>query len=67
MVRRASKAKREDHIERPRLGARDIISIRETLEDLGVARCPLCRDILVARMGRSGPGFFCRCRKKRAA
>jgi len=46
---------------------REILSIREALDEMGVARCPLCRVILVARMGRSGPRFYCRCPKKRAA
>jgi hypothetical protein len=25
------------------------------------ARCPLCRDFLIARQGRSGPYFHCHC------
>jgi hypothetical protein len=28
---------------------------------VGEARCPLCRAPLVARMGRGGPCFPCRC------
>jgi len=46
---------------------REILSIREALDEMGVARCPLCRVVLVARMGRAGPRFYCRCPKKRAA
>ncbi len=51
----------------PSISRREIISIREALDDLAVARCPLCRMMLIARMGRRGPGFYCRCSKKRAA
>jgi hypothetical protein len=31
---------------------------------LDTARCPCCRAPLIARMGRSGPYFHCRCRKR---
>jgi hypothetical protein len=34
---------------------------RNAAEVLGVARCPCCHTELVARMGRSGPYFACRC------
>ncbi len=51
---------------RPKLSRRDIVSIRETQETLGDARCPLCQARLVARQGRRGPYFFCRCPLKRA-
>jgi hypothetical protein len=30
---------------------------------LDTARCPCCRFPLVARMGRDGPYFHCRCRE----
>jgi hypothetical protein len=30
---------------------------------LSVARCPLCRAPLTARMGRRGPYFHCLCRR----
>jgi ssDNA-binding Zn-finger/Zn-ribbon topoisomerase 1 len=50
--------------ERPPISAREIVSIRTTQEELGVARCPLCREVLVARQGRTGPYFHCRCERK---
>jgi hypothetical protein len=35
---------------------------RQDAADLeGTARCPRCRAPLVARMGRRGPYFHCRC------
>lgn len=30
---------------------------------LDTARCPCCRALLIARMGRDGPYFHCRCRE----
>ncbi len=36
-------------------------AIRDTYDDLGTARCPLCRAPLVARQGRAGPYFHCLC------
>lgn len=53
--------------DRPVVTRRDLVSIRETQETLGDARCPLCRAMLVARQGRRGPYFFCRCPRRRAA
>jgi hypothetical protein len=50
--------------ERPIVTAREVISIRETLDELASARCPLCRGVLVARQGRAGPYFFCQCMRK---
>jgi len=47
--------------ERPIVTAREVIAIREALDDLASARCPLCRGVLVARQGRAGPYFFCQC------
>jgi hypothetical protein len=38
--------------ERTRIDAGDLLDI---------ARCPCCRFPLVARMGREGPYFHCRC------
>jgi hypothetical protein len=32
---------------------------------LDTARCPCCRAPLVARMGREGPYFHCRCRERK--
>lgn len=40
---------------------RDVLSLGEALEELDVARCPVCRMILIARMRRGRPGFYCRC------
>jgi hypothetical protein len=34
-------------------------------ELLDTARCPCCRAPLVARMGREGPYFHCRCRERK--
>ncbi len=51
----------DEAVERPRFCKREVISIRETLDELGSARCPLCRAMLVARQGRKGPVFFCGC------
>lgn len=70
MVRRLEIAPEEARLERPLLTRREVISIRETLEELGVARCPLCQAALVARQGRKGPIFRCGCArlpKKRAS
>jgi ssDNA-binding Zn-finger/Zn-ribbon topoisomerase 1 len=71
MVRRSTELMPHDEIvERPRFSGREVISIRQTLDELGSARCPLCRALLVARQGRKGPVFFCCCGmtpKKRAS
>ncbi len=68
MVRKAYKMIRTNDGEKPRpANQRETVNIRAALEEMGVARCPLCRAMLIARMGRRGPGFFCRCSKKRAA
>ena len=62
MVRRSSEMMTsDDAVERPHFSGREVISIRQTLDELGSARCPLCRAMLVARQGRKGPVFFCRC------
>jgi hypothetical protein len=62
MVRRSTELmSNDDAVERPRVSGREVISIRQTLDELGSARCPLCRAMLVARQGRKGPVFFCRC------
>lgn len=66
MARRAFEVapEEDDGDDRPRVRARDVVSIRETLDELGMARCPLCRAMLVARMSRTGPYFFCLCPRK---
>jgi hypothetical protein len=62
MVRRAYKLQRgEQSKAADPVNRRDVISIRETLEELTIARCPLCKAMLIARMSRGGPKFFCRC------
>ncbi len=33
----------------------------DSAEVSGVARCPRCRAVLVAAVGRGRPEFFCRC------
>jgi hypothetical protein len=35
----------------------------DSVDLLDIARCPCCRFPLVARMGRDGPYFDCRCRE----
>ena len=44
---------------------RETCGVRRTLEELGVARCPICNGVLVARLSRAGPIFFCACAVKR--
>jgi len=46
---------------------RDILSIRQSQDEIGVARCPLCQGVLIARMARAGPKFFCRCPPRKMA
>jgi len=64
MVRRTIGVARAAEERAPAPTKREIIGIRRTLETLGDARCPLCRAILIARQGRAGPYFFCRCPRK---
>jgi len=45
---------------------RDVASIRIAADETDVARCPLCRAMLVARQGRKGPYFYCACVKTAA-
>ena len=40
---------------------RETHHVRQTLDELGTARCPLCRGVLVARLSRRGPIFYCGC------
>lgn len=44
-------------------GVREAKQRRAAAEVAGEARCPCCRMLLVARMGRNGPWFPCRCRE----
>lgn len=68
MVRRAVKATSSGRrVEKSKPTKQEILSIKETLEELATARCPLCRMLLIARMGRRGPGFYCRCRALKKA
>ncbi len=39
----------------------DLQRQQDAADCLGIARCPLCRGPLVARMGRNGPEFQCQC------
>jgi hypothetical protein len=39
----------------------DVRRRQRTAEVIGVARCPRCRAVLVAAVGRGRPDFFCRC------
>jgi hypothetical protein len=69
MFRHSSEPSRDDDdlgTEVPVVAAREAVSIRMTQEELGVARCPLCQAVLVARLGRAGPHFYCRCAVKPA-
>ena len=64
MVRRsidAARAAEEDAAKTEVVTGREVLRIRRTLEALGDARCPVCRAMLIARQGRAGPYFFCRC------
>jgi hypothetical protein len=54
----------EDAVARNEPSRREIINIRQALDVLGAARCPLCRVQLVARLGRAGPYFACGCPPK---
>jgi hypothetical protein len=68
MILQSSDAAHDDEADPvgPVLTTREVISIRQTLDELGAARCPLCRAVLVARQGRAGPYFFCQCVAKPA-
>jgi len=48
------------------LSKRDNASIRIASDETDVARCPLCRAMLVARQGRRGPYFYCACVRRAA-
>jgi hypothetical protein len=41
--------------------SRDFVGTRKIQEELTSVRCPLCRGVLIARQGRAGPYFHCRC------
>ena len=66
MIRHSSELPPDDDASEPEpvVTAREVISIRQTLDELASARCPLCRGVLVARQGRAGPYFFCLCKEK---
>lgn len=66
MVRRSCEPPPDDDADRegPVVTTREVVSIRQTLDELGSARCPLCWTVLVARQGRAGPYFFCHCMLK---
>jgi ssDNA-binding Zn-finger/Zn-ribbon topoisomerase 1 len=57
------------HCHAPPLAAGDLASHAsggerrryDPAEILDTARCPCCRTPLIARMGRRGPYFHCRC------
>ena len=67
MARRAYQMIRaEKRDEAPAASPREVVNIREALDEMGVARCPLCRMVLIARMRRGRPGFHCRCPKRPA-
>lgn len=63
MICHSSELPSDDDVkeQRPKVTAREVISMREALDDLASARCPLCHGVLVARQGRAGPYFFCQC------
>ncbi|MSU76622.1 MAG: hypothetical protein EXS16_00865 [Gemmataceae bacterium] len=60
MVRQAIRTIREDDAE-PGKGPHRRESIRQALDDAGVARCPLCQVPLIARQTCVGPRFCCAC------
>ena len=41
--------------------------MQQTYDQLGAARCPLCRAALIARQGRDGPYFHCLCVEPKAS
>jgi len=67
MVRQVTRPAEPSAGERREIKGYETLRIRRSLEELCEARCPLCRMVLVARYGRAGPGFFCRCPRRRAA
>lgn len=48
----------EEENEKPKKGSNSRQSSTGITDE---PRCPLCRYVLVARMGRNGPDFFCAC------
>jgi len=63
MVRRATRAAEENAAERTEVTDREVIRIRRTLEELVDARCPVCRMVLVARLGRAARAFSAAARR----
>jgi hypothetical protein len=45
----------------------EILNIKQVMDELVTVRCPLCRMVLIARMGRRGPAFYCDCIEIRKA
>ena len=66
MVRRHFKPDDVDMLEQMPT-KRESHRIGKTHEELASARCPICCEFLVARLGRGGPYFYCGCTSKRAA
>jgi hypothetical protein len=64
MTPRSLQVTRDVDQEAAALRPRDVVSIRQAQEESDMARCPLCRTMLVARQGRAGPYFFCACVKR---
>ncbi|MBI2804808.1 MAG: hypothetical protein HYX68_07475 [Planctomycetes bacterium] len=70
MVRRLNdipRAAEDDAAGKELLPRRDVLHIRRTLESLAEAHCPLCLAPLIARQGRTGPYFACRCPQRKVA
>jgi CO dehydrogenase nickel-insertion accessory protein CooC1 len=62
MVRKAFKSKSEEASGiKTKRSRQEILNIKQVMDELVSVRCPVCRLMLIARMGRRGPGFYCRC------
>jgi hypothetical protein len=58
---RAAARAEADLASSPNGGVQEVRQRRDAADILGDARCPCCRTPLVARIGRHGPYFPCRC------
>ena len=69
MIRQVSESldQTDDAEAAPAPSMRETHRLGRTHDELGMARCPICRTVLVARLGRAGPYFFCGCMRKHAA